>query len=118
MVLCCLEVLRLRPRVKIRQYPRDPTSYISVTQHSSEDTFLKSFENVYRQITKRQLEAQGVYSSFAHCWTNFESCLDFLAVFQDVLIFISQLLRGNPYDVRQRHGWETLPYIVSYLGKR
>jgi len=44
------------------------------------------------QITKGQLLAHEDYSGAASCWTNFESCLDFLAVFQNVSVFIPQLL--------------------------
>jgi hypothetical protein len=42
------------------------------------------------QITKRQLVAHEYYSSVANCWTNFERCLDFLTVFQNVSVFIPQ----------------------------
>jgi hypothetical protein len=44
------------------------------------------------QITKRQLVAHEDYSSAGSCWTNFESCLDFLSGFQNVSVFIPQHL--------------------------
>jgi hypothetical protein len=111
-VVCCLELIRLRPQDKITQYPRGTTrtGYINVTPHSSVENFLKLFKTFTVQITKRQLVAHEDYSSVANCWTNFESCLEFFCIY-------STTSRGIPHDVLQYHGWEKLLYIISYPGR-
>jgi II/X family phage/plasmid replication protein len=69
--------------------------YNNVTRMLPHIRLWKNFKNSLKkftvQISKRQLVAHEYYSSVATCWTNFERSLDFLAVFQNVPVFIPQL---------------------------